>query len=32
MSTPKTDDFRPERNDDGLTVIFTPTGRLTPID
>lgn len=27
MNTPKTDDFRLERNDDRLSVIFTPTGR-----
>ncbi len=27
MNTPKTDDFRLERSDGGLTVTFTPTGR-----
>lgn len=26
MNTPKTDDFRLERREDGLAVIFTPTG------
>jgi hypothetical protein len=27
MNTPKTDDFRLERRDDGLAVVFTPTGQ-----
>ena len=27
MNTPKTDDFRVDRRDDGLAVVFTPTGR-----
>lgn len=27
MNAPKTDDFRLERREDGLAVVFTPTGR-----
>jgi hypothetical protein len=32
VSTPKTDDFRVEKRDGGLAVVFTPTGRTYTYD